>query len=67
MVNNALLELKIEVNEDMSAAIITASIRPLAPIGIRSITNLGYAMLEQPLGLPQISIHSSGVLQPTWS
>ena len=64
IVNIALLELKIEVKEDIKAAIITANMSPLAPGGISSITSLGYAILEQPLGLPQIDIHSSGVLQP---
>jgi hypothetical protein len=33
--------LKIEVSDDMSAAIITASMMPLAPVGIRSITSFG--------------------------
>lgn len=41
MVNMALLELNIDVNEDIKAAIITASISPLAPGGINSMTNFG--------------------------
>ena len=57
IVNIALLELNIDVSEDISAAIITASIRPLAPAGIRSITSLGYAIFEHPLRLPHICSH----------
>lgn len=41
MVNMALLELNIDVNEDIKAAIITANINPLAPGGINSMTNFG--------------------------
>jgi hypothetical protein len=67
IVNMALLELKIEVNEDISAAIMTASIMPRAPVGIKSITSFGYAMFEQPDGVPHILRHSSGRLQPTSS
>jgi len=35
IVNIALLELKIDVKEDIKAAIITANIRPRAPGGIK--------------------------------
>ena len=41
-------ELKIEVKEDMRAASITASIKPLNPSGIFSFTSLMKAMLEHP-------------------
>jgi hypothetical protein len=41
IVKMALLELKIDVNEDMSAAIITANMMPLAPVGIKSMTSFG--------------------------
>ena len=51
-------ELKIEVNEDMRAANMTASIIPLAPVGISSVTSLTNAMLVHPLLLPQILSHS---------
>ena len=51
-------ELKIEVREDMRAASITASIIPLAPVGINSVTSFTKAMLVQPLLLPQILSHS---------
>ena len=51
-------ELKIDVKEDMRAAIMTASIIPLAPVGISSVTSFTNAMLVQPLLLPQILSHS---------
>ena len=41
IVNIALLELNMEVNDDISDAIITANIRPLPPGGIKFITSLG--------------------------
>jgi hypothetical protein len=55
-------ELKIEVREDMRAANMTASIIPLAPVGINSVTSLTNAMLVQPLLLPHILSHS-GILK----
>ena len=48
IVNNVELELKTEVKDDISAEIITASIRPRAPPGNLSITSVGYAIFEQP-------------------
>ena len=41
-------ELKMEVNEDMSAASMTASIRPRRPTGISSFTSMMNALLLQP-------------------
>jgi hypothetical protein len=40
-VNKVELELKIEVNEDINAANITANIRPRAPAGNNRMTNVG--------------------------
>ena len=48
MVKMAELELKMEVREDMRAASMTASKRPLSPTGRVSFTNLMKAMLVQP-------------------
>ena len=42
------LELNIELNDDISAASMTASINPLAPIGINSFTSLIKARFVQP-------------------
>ena len=63
MVKIVLLELKIEVSEDMRAAIIQANIRPRAPGGNNSITILGYARFVQPAGLSQYFLHISGSTQ----
>jgi hypothetical protein len=41
-------ELKIEVSDDMRAAIMTANIRPLRPSGIFSFTSMMKATLVQP-------------------
>ena len=41
-------ELKIDVNEDMSAANITASIRPRTPTGKSSLTSFTKATFVQP-------------------
>ena len=54
-------ELKMDVSEDMRAASMTASIIPLAPVGMSSVTSLTKAMLVQPLRLPQIRSHSENV------
>ena len=51
-------ELKMDVSEDMRAASMTASIIPLAPVGMSSVTSLTKAMLVQPLRLWQILSHS---------
>ena len=67
IVNIVLAELKIDVNEDISADIITASISPLAPSGIKSIINFGYAKFEQPFSLPQYFLHTAGSAQATSS
>ena len=67
MVNKALLELKMEVSEDMRALIMVANMTPRAPIGMSSMTSLGNTILEQPLALPHIALHSLGELQPTSS
>ena len=48
MVKMVELELKMEVSEDMRAASITASIKPLAPTGIFSFTSMMKATLVQP-------------------
>ncbi len=48
MVKMAELELNMEVSEDMRAASITASMSPLKPTGIVSLTSLMKAMLVQP-------------------
>jgi hypothetical protein len=56
--------LNIDVNDDISDAIITASIKPLPPGGIKFITSLGYAIFEHPPSLPQIALHSIGSLHP---
>jgi hypothetical protein len=48
IVNIVELELKIDVSDDMSAASITASMRPLRPTGIFSLTNLIKARLVHP-------------------
>ena len=58
-------ELNIEVREDMRAAIMTASMRPLRPEGIRSSTSLMYAMLVQPDSEPHFLRHSAGLEQAT--
>merc|ERR1711962_1680023 len=58
-------ELKTEVREDMRAAIITASINPLAPVGIRSRTNRMKAIFVQPDLDSQISSHFLGSEHPT--
>ena len=42
------LELNIELNEDISAASMTANINPLAPIGINSFTSLMNARFVHP-------------------
>ena len=44
-------ELNMLVREDMRAANITASIIPLAPVGISSVTSRTNAMFVQPLRL----------------
>lgn len=67
IVNIALAELNIDVNEDINAAIITASIRPRAPSGINFIISRGYALFVHPLLLPQYAKHSSGSAQATSS
>lgn len=41
-------ELKMEVRDDIRAAIMTANINPLSPSGIFSFTNMMKAMLVQP-------------------
>ena len=41
-------ELKIDVKEDISAAIMTASISPRSPAGIFSLTNIMNAIFVQP-------------------
>ena len=41
IVNIVELLLKMEVKDDMSAAIMTASMRPLAPVGIKFIISMG--------------------------
>ena len=43
------LELKIELKEDMRAASMTDIIKPLAPEGIKSVTNLMNARFVHPL------------------
>ena len=48
IVNMTLQELNTDVREDIKAAIITATIRPLAPGGIMSIISFGYAIFEHP-------------------
>lgn len=60
-------ELNIDVNEDIRAAIMQASIRPRKPLGISSITMRGYAMSAHDASLPQIALHVSGVEQPILS
>jgi hypothetical protein len=60
-------ELKTDVNEDISAAIITANINSLAPTGIKSITILGYAKFEQPFGFSHTFSQTSGSVQATSS
>ncbi len=67
IVNMALPELKTDVRDDINAAITTANIRPRAPIGIKSITNFGYAKLVQPISLPHIRLHSAALAQTTSS
>ena len=62
IVKITLHELNTEVSEDIRAAIITATINPLNPLGITSIINFGYAIFEQPFSLPQIALHFSGSL-----
>jgi hypothetical protein len=64
IVNIVLLELNIDVSDDIRAAIITANIRPRAPLGINLMTSNGYAMFEHPDGLPHILLHVSGSAQP---
>ncbi len=65
IVKMALAELKTEVKDDKSAAIITANIKPLAPTGSKLITINGYAKLEHPFSLPQYFLHISGLAQAT--
>lgn len=48
-------ELKIDVSELISAAIMTLSIKPMAAGGIKLSTRSGYAILEHPCLLPQIA------------
>ena len=67
MVNIVLLLLKIDVNDDTKADIMTANMRPLSPTGMIFKTSLGYAILVQPALLPHISIHWSGSPHPTSS
>ncbi len=62
IVNMTEHELNTEVSEDIRAAIMTATINPLKPLGITSIINLGYAIFEQPFSLPHIVLHFSGSL-----
>ena len=50
-------ELKTEVREDMRAAIITASISPRSPVGMRSRTRRMKAMFVQPPFDSQICSH----------
>lgn len=64
MVKMVLLLLKTEDNDDMSAASMTASIKPLAPTGMRRITRVGYAMFVQPALESQTLSHKSGSAQP---
>ncbi len=64
MVKSVLLELKMEVREEMRADIMTASIRPRRPSGMRRSTSVGNAMLEQ-LSWPQFSWQTAGSAQPT--
>ena len=61
------LELKMEVREDMRAASMTASIRPLTPTGIFSFTSLTKARFVQPALELQTRMQSSGVAHPTSS
>ena len=60
-------ELKIEVRDDIRAAIITASMRPFRPGGISSSTSLTYAMFVQPDSELQIFMHSTGLEQATYN
>ena len=53
MVNIVLLLLNMEVSEDMSADIMTASMSPRAPVGMSRITRVGYATFVQPTSDPQ--------------
>lgn len=39
----------------------------MVPVGRISSTSLGYAMSEQPDGVPHTSWHISGTMQSTWS
>lgn len=64
IVNNVELELKIDVNDDMSAAIMTANIRPRAPTGNFLTTSFGYATFEQPFAILQTSLQTFGSSQP---
>ena len=58
-------ELKIDVRDDMRAAIITASMRPFRPGGMSSRTSLTYAIFVQPDSELQIFMHSAGLEQAT--
>ena len=57
MVKMVEAELKTEVREDMRAAIITASISPRSPVGMRSRTRRMKAMFVQPPFDSQICSH----------
>ena len=60
-------ELKIDVRDDIRAAIITANMRPFRPDGISSSTSLTYAMFVQPDSELQIFMHSTGLEQATYN
>ena len=49
MVNMVELELKMELRDDMRAAIMTANMIPLTPVGSSSLTSFTKARLVQPL------------------
>ena len=60
-------ELKVEVNELISAANMTAINMPLKPAGKSLKTKVGYAIFEQAIELSHTSVQTSSVTQATSS
>ena len=59
-------ELKTDVKEETSAAIMTESKRPFAPCGSRRLTSFGYANSCQPPRFPQTASHTFGSAHATY-
>lgn len=65
--NNVAPELNVEVSDDISAANMTAISMPRSPAGRIRNTNVGYAMFEHAMALPQASWQTSPSTQATSS